>query len=107
MGRILDQARILVGGTEHSVHGLSRALSVAGRGILFLLSFFVFTGVVLRYVFNAPLLGGFEISQFIRMLAFKSFFDTDKTIFFYSYASYLFHKLYEEYGDKYGREMED
>jgi hypothetical protein len=31
----------------------------------------------------------FEVSQFIRMLAFKSKFNTKKTIFFYSLASYL------------------
>lgn len=41
----------------------------------------------------------FEISQFVRMLPFKAIINEEKMIFFYKYASKLFHDLKKELGE--------
>lgn len=58
---------------------LSTALSYVGAAVLFALMFLTAVDVACRYLFNAPILGVFEITEFMVLIVIFSFLATSQS----------------------------
>lgn len=65
MNRWLSQVAHLL---ERAVFPASRILHIVGQGIIIMMVLITVADVILRYIFNKPILGSYEITEFMMVL---------------------------------------